>query len=122
MGSDIIAALGALSSFLGFAKPSSDRQDDLYYEAVEKLSIAVTETESYYHKREDLAETEYKLNHVWNSASIALRKAGYSELAEKARIKGGYWLQPEIWTQQEVQERDIQLTSMREKLEAALKN
>lgn len=119
-GLEIVTALGAISACIAAIKPAIDRQDDKLANAIEKLNEAVTETEEYFHLRDSSPQTEYTLNRVWNSASLAFDQAGYPKLSEFARIKGGYWLNPNDWTAEDIEASGIQLSEMRKRLEEAL--
>ncbi|SKC30728.1 hypothetical protein CZ809_00205 [Photobacterium piscicola] len=119
-GLEILGALGALSACIGVLKPVVDRQDDLQTIAVEKLNEAVTETEGYFYTQNGKAQIEHTLNRVWNSASIALDRAGYPEMSRLAQIKGTYWLNPNNWDDETIRESGIQLSEMRRKLNEAL--
>lgn len=120
-GLEIVTALGAISACIAVIKPSVERKDDKLTIAIERLNEAVTETEKYFQYRDESPQTEYTLNRVWNSASNAFEQAGYPKLAKLALIKGGYWLNPNDWTSEDVEASGIQLSEMRKRLEEALK-
>lgn len=122
VGIGVLSALGGLSASIGLLKAEADRKSDKHIKALEKLNEAVTETEAYFHNRQDTAETDHRLNRVWSAASIALNDAGYPKLASLAEIKGTYWLNPSNWNQDLIEASGIQLSEMRTKLNAGLRD
>ena len=91
-------------------------------EALTALYMAVNETRIYMgsfggymigvasrkdRKKRD-RETEEKLARLWTAASIKLRPVNM-DLADRCFLKGDYWANPDIWSEQEIRKARIEI-------------
>lgn len=53
-------------------------------------------------------EREEKLSRLWREASVLIREFDH-DLAERCFDKGGYWTDPEAWSEQEIKAARIEL-------------
>ena len=122
-GFEIIGALSGIIAILATMKSTDDRENELETSALKALSDAVTSTEKYLsleNKRSASVDANYELTNAWHKASLLFRDAGYSDMQKLCQIKGNYWLDPNAWTDEQVEKSGIKLKEMRERLNPAL--
>jgi len=93
------------------------RRDDrqLADDALRAISTALRETKIYYATLERgqvrSADSELQLSRLWAEAAIPLRHVDM-ELAQVCEYKSDYWLNPETWIDERVEEVSIQLENV----------
>jgi len=79
------------------------------------LYTALNETKSYVEKlasgKRRNRKSEFALAKLWHDASIPLRYIDL-ELAERCFIKGSYWLEPEVWSENRIRDNKIDIENM----------
>jgi len=101
----LLAAIGLLKAK---QKEKSERTDQALY----ALYAAVNETKAYISYLESgrrrNRKREFAIARLWHDASVPLRKVDRG-LAERCFIKGGYWLEPDTWSELMVNKKRIGL-------------
>ena len=101
----LIALLGPISTL---TKDKRDLKDN----ALRAISTALTETTIYYKDlsrgKERNNDTESQLVRYWSAAAIPLRHID-QELAGACENKAEYWLNPDAWTNEQIEEFGIKL-------------
>jgi len=105
-----------LKDFLDFRKSVKKEQRELADNALRAICTALNETEIYNKRyrrtnRRNL-DTEEQLSRYWAAAAIPLRHINrhFSLICEH---KSAYWIDPEKWTDQDVQDFKIDLKTVR---------
>jgi hypothetical protein len=91
-------------SVLGLIRDKKKQRDEKNDQALAALYAALTETKQYIldldeGKHRD-RNREFAIARLWHMASVPLRAID-TELAERCFLKGGYWMEPDIWGFQE---------------------
>lgn len=110
---DIIKALFSLvPNLLALPKEQRERKDA----ALRSIVIALDETYLYYRDQskryERNLDREAQLAKYWSAAAIPMRHVDL-ELAERCDCKAEYWLNPEIQTNESIENLNISLNSVR---------
>ncbi len=96
-------------------------------EAVKAIHMAVNQTRAYIHSlgetgcqspRRDLTK-EAAISALWSDAYKALADVD-QDLANRCLIKSGYWSEPDVWTQEQVNAANISLSSISKEAELML--
>ena len=107
--------LGKLSDLLGPIVTISKDGRELKDNALRAISIALNETYSYYRKRENGMlrdiDLESALSKYWDAAAISIRHID-QELATACENKSKYWLNPDEWSNEDIEAAGIQLESL----------
>ena len=85
--------------------------------AIKVLSKAILETKSYVRNgfENRIQEKEDELRELWNNAHVELRQID-NDLANRCFVKAEFWIEPEKWSDEKVEEYNIKLDSMSESL------
>ena len=102
-------------SVLGLIRESKKQRTEKIDQALLALYAALAETRSYL---SDLKsgkphdnDRQFAIARLWNTASVPLREID-KDLAEKCFLKGGYWMEPEAWDQQQIEAKGIAIESV----------
>ena len=106
----LIALMGPIATL-------SREKRELKDSALRAISTALTETDIYYSKlnrdnNRDL-EIEAQLARYWSAASIPLRHVD-QELSQICENKADYWIAPEDFSQQEIEDTGIRLSGVKQ--------
>ena len=112
----ILAAIGLLREG---KKERTEKTD----QALMALYAALSETKVYIREQKEGAprdiDKEISLAGLWRNASIPLRAID-AEFAEKCFSKGSYWLEPDVWDRQKIEEKGIAIDAVFEATRALL--
>lgn len=104
-----------LLAALGLIREGQKERTENTNQALKTLYAAISETKSYIHKREDGMprdrDQEFSIAELWQKSSIPLREIDV-ELAEKCFLKGGYWMEPEIWSEGKILSKGIAIDAV----------
>jgi len=119
----LINLLPALGSLLKDGTRRRKLQDDRGQRAVEGILRAVNETKLYIAalsrgKSRDNAREE-ELSRRWTEAASALHRID-DDLAQRCRLKGEYWADPDQWSESQLKEARILLTEVASDADALL--
>lgn len=64
-------------------------------------------------------DKEFQIAKHWSAAAVALRPID-ADLAQRCSLKGGYWLEPETWTDERVQASGIAIDKIFEETRALI--
>jgi len=103
--------LSVLGLFRYSNKPTTEKTD----QALLALYAALAETRSYLSdlqagKPRD-KERQFAIARLWNTASVPLREID-KDLSERCFLKGGYWMEPEVWDQKQIEAKGITIESV----------
>jgi hypothetical protein len=92
-------------------------------QALFALYAAVNETKLYiaslnYGKRRD-RKKEYAIAKLWHNASVPVRDID-PDLADRCFLKGGYWMDPDVWKDTKVKRKRIKLDQVMKSIRAIL--
>ncbi len=111
--------LGPLQKLLEYFQRDRHHQSKQKDDALASLQLALTNTLQYVERSNGEKcldrETEYELSQAWGDAAIKMRHVS-RELAERLDNKAQYWADQLKWSQEEVIDKRIRLTEMREEL------
>lgn len=101
-----------LLAILGLIRENDKLAEQRKDEALAALYAALKGTKSYLNARAARAERdlgrEMDIAGLWQAASIPLRHID-PHFASVAFEKGGYWMQPEIWTDEQIEAKGIKI-------------
>jgi hypothetical protein len=102
-------------SIIGLIREGRLRRDEKIDLALYALYAAINETISYttnlkLGRRRD-RKKEFAIAKLWHDASVPLRHID-QELARRCFIKGGYWLNPDTWTERMIKRKGIKLDQL----------
>ena len=123
---DAVVLLGIFGGFLrvlGLIRSGEIKRDEKIEVALHALNTALCETKDYI-ARLDEGESpdrrhEHKLARLWQDAAVPLRRID-SDLAGRCFIKGGYWMEPDAWSEARVEDSRIALDQVRESVRELL--
>lgn len=108
----LITVFDKILNVLGLIRGDRVERDEYVDSSLYALYAALAETKAYVvslGKGEPHDQTkEIELAQLWHNASVPLRRID-PELARICFLKGGYWLEPEVWTEAMVHENQIAL-------------
>jgi hypothetical protein len=107
----LISLFNQLREWLNRSDTRSAREDTDMRAALKSVYVAAFETKAYLAAIEERGEaqnheTETKLSRLWADAAVDLRHID-QDLADRCLLKGDYWSNPNIWTQEQVDESRI---------------
>lgn len=109
--SSLLSFLGPIKDWVQFLKSEKKEKLLANAEAIDALHEAICETTIYISNSRSngrVRETEENLARLWHTASRKLDRVN-SELAQRCLLKGQYWADPEVWTNEAVQKARIEL-------------
>lgn len=102
---------------LGLLREGQKERSQKTDEALLNLYVAISETKTYLNERKNGAarseEREYAIARLWHKASVPLREID-PEFAERCFIKGGYWMEPAVWTDEQIKSKGIAIDQVLE--------
>jgi hypothetical protein len=108
---------------IGLLREGKKQRSEKTDHALLALYAALNETKAYQQQRKAGAardqQREFALANLWHKASIPLRELD-PELAEKCFIKGGYWMEPDAWTDEKVKQSGIAIDQVFDQTRAFL--
>jgi hypothetical protein len=108
---------------IGLLREGKRQRSEKTDQALLALYAALNETKAYTQQRKGGApretQREFALANLWHRASIPLRELD-PELAEKCFIKGGYWMEPDAWTDEKVKQSGIAIDQVFEQTRSFL--
>lgn len=111
------AVFDRLLGAIGLIREGKKRRNERTDQALYALYTALNETKAYVEKlnsgKRRNRETEWAIASLWHDASVPLRDVD-RELADKCFIKGGYWMEPDTWTEMKIEEKQIKLDQVME--------
>lgn len=114
-----LAIFTGVRAWIKDAREHRVRNLERHNAALFALYTAATETQSYVRRQQlssrlqkkppsrDLKREE-KLSNLWRSASVLIREFDH-DLAVRCFDKGGYWIDPEAWSDEDIREAGIEL-------------
>lgn len=100
---------------LGLLREGQKTRNEKTDHALLALYVALTETKSYIESREKgkrrNREREFELARLWHNASIPLRAID-KEFANRCFLKGSYWLEPDTWDKERIEDTGIAINSV----------
>ena len=118
----IATILAGFKEILELIQSSSATRNEKQLTADKAFCEAVTMTESVLRNRspDEPNQVEYGLTNAWHQASLAFRDAGDDKLMKLCNIKGYYWMNPDQWTDERLEDAGIKLKRMRRELNKRL--
>lgn len=108
---------------IGLLREGKKQRSEKTDQALLALYAALGETKAYLQQRKTGGlsdrQREFGLANLWHRASIPLRELD-PELAERCFIKGGYWMEPEAWTDEKIAQAGIAVDQVFEQTRAFL--
>lgn len=102
-------------SVLGLIKDKKKHRNEKTDQALSALYEALAETRHYISELDEGKSRdrnkEFAIARLWNSALIPLREID-PELAERCFLKGGYWMEPDIWDSRSIKAKGIAINMM----------
>ena len=115
----VLTIFDKLLNILGLIRTGKIERDDKIDAALHALNTALCETKDYVSRLNEGESSdrrhEYKLARLWQDASVPLRLID-RDLADRCFMKGGYWMEPDTWSEARVEESRIALDEVRESL------
>jgi hypothetical protein len=100
---------------IGLIREGKKRRTDKTDQALFALYAALAETRSYIADRENgkrrNRQREFAIAKLWHAASVPLREIDV-DFAERCFLKGGYWMEPDIWDKKNIPKKDIAIESV----------
>lgn len=108
---------------LGLIRDGKKQRTEKTEHALRALYIALTETRAYITGRENgkrrNRRREYQLAELWQSASIPLRSID-KDFATRCFDKGNYWMDPDAWDKEMIEETGIAIDQVLEQTRSLL--
>lgn len=108
---------------IGLLREGKKQRSEKTDQALLALYAALNETKAYLQQRKEGAardqQREFALASLWHRASIPLRELD-TELSERCFLKGGYWMEPDAWTDEKVKQSGITIDQVFEQTRAFL--
>lgn len=108
---------------LGLYREGKKQRTEKTDQALMALYAALSETKAYIREQKEGKprdhEKEFAIASLWHKASVPLREID-SEFAERCFLKGGYWLEPEVWDQEKINQKGIAIDAVFEATRALL--
>ena len=114
----IFTLFDKLLASLGLIREGRKLRTERVDQALRALYVALTETNAYITartsgKKRD-RKKEFALAHLWHDASIPLRVID-KEFASRCFAKGNYWMDPDAWDKDRIQQTGIAIESVLER-------
>ncbi|PLY06764.1 MAG: hypothetical protein C0622_00665 [Desulfuromonas sp.] len=113
--SDWIALTAAVTSFIAYLEAKKANKTNDAIEALRVVIDASEETQTYLQKRaeglERDRETEYSLAAKWSTAGFLMSRIN-KELSVRLSEKSRFWREPETWSSEQINEKNISLVSV----------
>lgn len=108
----LIKMFDSTMSAMGLIRAGKKQRDEKLDQALFALYTALVETKAYVSelnngKRRN-KKKEWALARLWHDASVPIRYID-KDLANRCFIKGGYWTEPELWTEAKIKKNGIAL-------------
>ncbi len=102
---------------IGLIRTGEIKRDEQIDESLHALYDALTETKAYVARLNDRQpndrDQELKIARMWHNASVPIRHID-PDLAHRCFLKGSYWLEPNVWTDDKIQDSRIGLDQVLE--------
>ena len=110
-----ISVLDRVLAVIGLIRENRKQKIERTDNALYALYTALNETNEYVEQlnlgKKRNRKTEYAIAKLWHNASIPLRTID-RDLAERCFIKGGYWLEPDTWSDLQIGKKRIKLSQV----------
>lgn len=119
----LIGILDKCLAVIGLIRDGKVRRDEKIDAGLHALHTALCETKAYVTRLNDGdkrdRQHEHKIANLWHYASVPLRHVDPG-LADRCFIKGSYWLEPDVWTEAQVQANRIALNQVHKSIRELL--
>ena len=100
---------------IGLLREGKKRRTEKTDQALFALYTALAESRAYITDRSNgkrrNRDREFTIAKLWHAASVPLREID-REFAERCFLKGGYWMEPDIWDKKQIEEKGIAIETV----------